>query len=273
MKRLLIIILCLLTTILAACSGQIETVDMFIESGPEAEIPKITKDVIVHTVVGKVQGEIIYENEADKWVRTKLATVSQHPFSLVENSLGKVFKGKLVGYDESAEVAYIHFKNSTKLEDEIEMIERETFEMPLTYKNRLQLKVKYVEEVSDGIASEKIIEYEDPLFKQNPDEIEAFVHDFEIALASFKKGDDTERFKSFIANDALVGAIEQLSDEAKEETYAKLHVKSINIGEFSTIAQAELALRDVPDSEFVNAIYSIIEIDGQLKIVNIQYAE
>lgn len=273
MNKTKIVMLCIVAVVLAACSGKMETVDMVFESSPEAEMPKITKEVVIHTIVGEAPGEIIYEDEADKWVRTDLVNVSQHPFSLVENSLGKVFKAELVGFDESAGIAYLHFKNSTKLSDEIEGIEPKTFEMPLTYKERLQLKVNHAEVTESGVPSKEIEAYKNPIFKQNPDEIEAFIRDFEAALAAFKAGQDSERFKSFIANDALTTAILTLSDEAKTETYAKLHVQSINIGEFSTIAQAELALRDVPDSEVVKATYSIIEIDGQLQLVNVQYAQ
>lgn len=273
MNKIKIIILCILTLLLAACSGKMETVDMVFKSSPQSEIPKITKDVIVHTVVGQVPGEIIYEDDAHKWLRTELAIVSQHPFSLVENSLGKMFKAELVGFDEGAGIAYLYFKNSTQLADEIEKVKPETFEMPITYKERLQIKANFEEAVASGEPSEKILAYENPLFKQNPDEIELFVNDFELALAAYKTGEDVTRFQSFIANDALISAITNLSNEAKAETYMSMKVKSINIGEFSTIVQAELALRDVPDSEAVVATYSIIEMNGELKIVNVQYAQ
>lgn len=273
MQKIQIIILCILIFLLAACSGKMETVDMVIKQGPEAEMPKITKEVVVHTVVGQAKGEIIYEDNADKWVQTELAVVSQHPFSLVENSIGKLFKAELVGFNENEGIAYLHFKNSTKLSEKIEGVDPETFEMPLTYKERLKLKAAFAEKVADAVPSEKIDAFENPIFHENPDEIEAFVYAFEAALADYKTGEDVERFQTFIANDKLITAFNNLSDEAKAETYAKLKVKTIDIGEFSTIAKAQFALRDVPDSETVNATYSIIKIDGKLQIVNVQYTD
>lgn len=273
MKIIKIIILCLLIFAIVGCSDRkMDTVDLNFESSPEAKPPTISNEVIVHTVVGEAKGKIVAEDNAIKWVQTNIAHVSQHPFALIETSLAKVFKAEVVSFDEENGVAYLRFKNATKLTDPLKEKVPKGLNEPVSFKERLAIKDKFADTFSYSIKpSEKINHFEDALFTQNPDEIEAFIYQFEQALSEFKNGTDTERFKDFIANDALQSAFESLTDEAKREDYASIKVKTIQIGLYSTIASAALALSEEEDATIVKATYSIVEIDGQLQIINVQY--
>lgn len=262
-----IIILCLLM-VLTGCSAKMETVDMVYESKPEETKPTITKEVKVHTVVGIEDGEIIAEDEVDKWVVTEASNVSQHPISLIETSVNKLFKAVIVGYDLENNKAYLHFKNTTKVEGDIQNIHPDSFTQNLTYIERLKLKEHYDVDLKPSV---KIEQFEENIFKQNPDELEKLIYDFEQSLQQMKTGEDVETFQSYILNDALVSTLLSLSDEAKKETYDDIQVESVNLGDYIYNVTAELSLSTNGKSSIVTATYSVIEVQGELKIINIKY--
>jgi len=256
--------------VLTGCSGKMETVDMVYESKPEETKPTITKEVNVHTVVGIEKGEIIAEDEVDKWVITEAANVSQHPVSLIETSAGKIFKGVIVGFDLEKGKAYLHFKNTTEVDGHLQNIDPETFTQNLTYIERLKLKEHYDVELKPSV---KVAKFEENIFKQNPDELEQLIYDFEQSLQQLKKGQDVETFKSYILNDTLVSTLQSLSDKAKSETYEKIQVESVNLGDYIYTVIADLTVSSNGETSIVTGTYSIIEVEGQFKIVNITYEQ
>lgn len=86
-----------------------------------------------------------------------------------------------------------------------------------------------------------------------------------------KTGEDVETFQSYILNDALVSTLLSLSDEAKKETYDDIQVESVNLGDYIYNVTAELSLSTNGKSSIVTATYSVIEVQGELKIINIKY--
>lgn len=256
MKKWLLMLILLLT----GCSaGELKTVDQLYEKAKVVE-ETMSKDVVVHTVIGTGQGEVVAMDERSKWIEVELSIVSQHPMSLVEASNGKVYKAELVGFNENANKAYLKVKSSLPLEENVELVEGKSLEQELTYKERLALKERFQQ--VKGTPSEKIVEYEEQLFTQNPDEVEAFID-------AFEKADDKE---SFVANDLLLATLQEASES--EIRYTLQQIEAVAVGKTGITVIGEIVFMDAEGSETAGQItYTVTQLDGHYKIINIQLSE
>lgn len=256
MKKLLLLLLLLLT----ACSpGELKTVDQLYEKAEVVE-ETIEADVVVHTVVGEGAGTIISVDEKSKWVEVELGLVSQHPMALVEASNGKVYKGELVGFDETSTKGYLHVKSSLPLTEPIESVDVDSFVQELTYEDRLALKQKFAD--IKGQPSDKITEYEELLFTQNRDEIEQFVTQFEASKDKV----------AFIANDLLLEAIQEAN--ASDIRYKLEKVEAVTVAKTGITVIGDIVFTDAEGSETSGQItYTVTKIDGHYKIINILLSE
>ena len=252
--------LLLFVLLVAGCSAEeFKTVDQLYDA-PEIVVETMSKDVIVHTVIGQGKGVIISEDERNKWVETDLSLVSQHPVSLVESNIGKVYKAVIVGFNMKQEKAYVHIKSSIDLDEPIENVNPDVFTKKLTYKERLQLKNAYKD--VEGDPSEKIENYEQLIFTQNPDELKLFVHRYEAA----------EDKSKFVANDLLLASIEEAI--TSDMSYKLENVESVTISKTGISVFGEIVFTDAEGSETSGTItYTVTTVDGQYKIINIQLNE
>ena len=250
-KWTIVLSLCLLT----GCSaGGIKSVDDLYED-PVVVEETISKDVIVHTVVGEAPGEVVLADEKNKWIAVDLAAVSQHPQSLVEVSNGRTYKAELVAYDEATEIAYIKMKSSLKLDETLPEAEL-NLEQNITYEDRLRLKEKYAVE---GEPSAEIEAFDELVFTENPDEVEAFIWQFEQAS-------DKE---AYIANDLLIATLAEAFET--DYRYTLTEIEAVAVGKTAITVVGAIDITDAAGDETKGQItYSVTKVDGDYRIINIQ---
>ena len=113
-----------------------------------------------------------------------------------------------------------------------------------------------------GSPSEKIVEYEELLFTQNPDEVEAFIY-------AFEKADVKEEF---VANDLLLATLQEASES--KIRYTLQQIEAVAVGKTGITVIGEIVFMDAEGSETAGKItYTVTQLDGHYKIINIQLSE
>ncbi len=218
MKKLFIIILCLL--VLTGCSsGGFESVSQVLPESKPVEKEVMEAQVKVYSIAGSTDGEVFLVDERDKWIVTEAAVMRDHPKALVVTSNGQQLEAKLKAFSTEDNIAILHFRNSADVkaveqanqQQLVTMLDRK--ELTATERYTLHEAFKAVE-VPQKYDMTLLDEYDKPTFEYNPDALQAFIHTFNEAYNAYVKTEDFSIIESYVLGDLLKEVIQARGKEA-----------------------------------------------------------
>lgn len=146
-------------------------------------------------------------------------------------------------------------------------------ENPIHFKDRLSSSSYFKDFPKVNYNPSNIInEYDKPTFTYNPDELYAFITDFQKALNQYFEEGDLTILKTYIASDDLLHTIQQIAEsDSGLKQFGEIDFTSSVVNDFQYVVEGKTTLLVDEEVGELKGTYKCILMDGEWKLVSAYY--